>query len=66
MNSYQVAPNTVFLTVCLRYNCEVLCDERERIKNAMGITIDIRREKIWRTLVDAVGFEALHRNAVRV
>ena len=31
-NQYHVTPNTVCLTACLRYNCEVLGDERERIK----------------------------------
>ena len=53
INSYQVAPHTVFLTVCLRYNCEVLGDERERTNNAMGITIDIRRERIRLALVNS-------------
>jgi len=53
IGSYQVAPNTVCLTVCLRYNCEILGDEGERNKNAMGITIDIHRERIRLTLVNS-------------
>jgi len=52
INPYQVTPNTVCLTACLRYNCEVLCDECERIKHAMGITLDIRRERIRLALVN--------------
>lgn len=52
INLYQVTPNTVCLTACLRYNCEVPGDERERIIHVMGITADIRRERIGLALVD--------------
>jgi hypothetical protein len=52
MNPYHVTPNTVCLTACLRYNCEVLGGERERIKHTMGITIDMRRGRIELALVD--------------
>jgi len=64
-NLHQVTPNTACLTACLRYNCEVLGDKRERIKHAMGITINIRRERIWLALVDPC-VETPHRNAVSV
>jgi len=74
MNPYCVTPNTICLTACLRYNCDVLGGGRERITHAMGITVDKRRGRIWLALVnsfvvrpgDAVGFEALHKDAVRV
>jgi hypothetical protein len=53
MNLYFVTANTICLTACLRYNCEVLGDERERITHAMGITVDIRRRRIWLALVNS-------------
>ena len=51
-NRYHVTPNTISLTLCLRYNDEMLGDKHERIKHAMGITVDMRREMNKLALVD--------------
>ena len=51
-NRYHVTPNTISLTLCLRYNDEMLGDKHERIKHAMDITVDMRREMNKLALVD--------------